>query len=402
MTPTETGRIGRREIASTGIIWFERLWGATWPTSGVVAIFVAIALLDVLPQLPVWLHILLLLGFVGALGLSLRIQVQRLRRPNRFDGRRRLEQVNDLPHRPLTGLQEELTSGLDDPGSRALWRRHQARIAAQLAGLRVGWPKSMLPLKDQRAFRLAAGLLLVIGLFSGGGDAGARLLRAIEPQFGPAVPDVPISAEIQITPPAYTSVAPIFFDGTVAAGGAIGVPSGSRLLVQVHNSENQPALSSVGSNEALQRFSEQTWRTESVVEVEETTQTEITVSVEDEQLLQLPVVVVPDARPLVTFATPPAATQRAALRLQFTVADDYGVDRVQAHVTRPGGPVQDASRALALDLPLSGRAANRRFQHQFSRPNVASLGRFAGRDPATRDRQCRSGRPIGLCFLRLA
>ena len=71
MTPTQTGRIGRREIASTGIIWLERLWSATWPTSGVVAVFVAIALLDILPQLPAWLHIIVLLGFVGALGFLL-------------------------------------------------------------------------------------------------------------------------------------------------------------------------------------------------------------------------------------------------------------------------------------------------------------------------------------------
>ncbi len=356
MTSGTIGRIGRREVASTGIIWVERLWTATWPTSGVLAVFLGVALLDVLPMLPAWLHIIVLLGFAAAFAYSLRVQVQRLKAPSRFDGRRRLEQVNDLPHRPLTVLREDQVSGTDDPGARALWQRHQARIAAQLAELRLGWPRSRLPLKDQRAFRLATALLLVIGVFAGAGDAGARLLRAIGPEFGGTVPNAPLSAELQITPPEYTGVAPVFFDGTTIPGAAIGVPSGSRLLVQVHNSEDQPALTSVAGDTVLQQFSEQTWRAEADLEVEERTTSAIAVSVGDAQVLQLPIILVPDTAPLVTFATPPASTQRAALRVQYTVADDYGVDQVQADITRPDGLAQDMSRAIVLNLPLSGRA----------------------------------------------
>ncbi len=356
MTSNKIDRISRREAASTVIIWLERLWSASWPTLGIVALFLATALLDVLPALPGWLHVIALVAFAAALVVALAHQIRRLRPPNRRDGRRRLERVNNLSHRPLTVLREELVAGDDDPGAIALWRQHRARVATRLATLRVGWPRSPLPLRDPRAFRLAAVLLLTIGLFSGGDDAGARLLRAIEPKFGPAIATEPISAELQITPPEYTNVAPIFFDGSAVDGAAIGVPSGSRVLAQVHDSEAQPALTATDSNATFERFSEQTWRAETIVEADEATPVDIAVTVGANQLIQVPIVVVPDQPPLVTFATPPTATRRAALRLQFTVADDYGVDRVQAGITRPDGLATDAGRAMDINLPLSSRS----------------------------------------------
>ncbi len=356
MKTREVRRLGRREAASTAIIWIERLWSMTWPATGVIAVFLAVALLDLLPSLPGWLHAIVLVAFFVALAVSIVRQVTTLRAPARPDGRRRLEVVNDLSHRPLTVLNDALAAGGDDPGAAALWRRHQARVAAQLARLRIGHPRSLLPLRDPTAFRLAVMLVLIVGLVSGGGDAGARLLRAVEPQFGAPVASQPISAEMQVIPPEYTNVPPIFFDGQDAAGAAIGVPSGSRVLAQVHNSQEQPSLIAGAHEENLQQFAGQTWRGETLVEADETTQSELSVELSGDQLVRLPIVVVPDEPPLVTFATPPAATPRAALRLQFTVADDYGVERVQAGVTRPGATANDAGRDIELNLPLSGRA----------------------------------------------
>ena len=355
MKSSETNRIARRETASTIIVWLERAWSATWPSSGVIALFLSIALLDLLPALPAWLHVVILAGFAVVLAMSFVHQVRRLQRPNRRDGRRRLEQVNDLLHRPLTGLREELAAGENDPGTIALWQLYKIRLAARLAYLRIGWPRSLLPLRDPRAFRLAATLILTIGLFSGGSDAGARLLRAIEPQFGAANPDESLAAEIQVTPPGYTNVSPIFFNGVGADGAAVGVPSGSRVLVQVHNSADQPFFTVTDREQGLEQFAEQTWRAETVVESDKTTPTQLTVTLDGDQLLQLPIVIVPDEPPSVTFATPPSATPRAALRLHFTVADDYGVTQVQAAITRPEASDAKSASNIELNLPLSGR-----------------------------------------------
>ncbi len=205
--------------------------------------------------------------------------------------------------------------GREHPETVGLWRHHQNRLAAGLARLRVGWPQSVLPRRDPRAMRLAVGLLLIIGLFSGGGDIGARLLHALEPNFATAGDGLPITAEIQVTPPEYTNIAPIFVDGASVGSGAVGVPSGSRILAQVHNGHVQPTLRLGGDEKALQAFAEQTWRAETTVEATETTPLEIQVRVNDNSLLRVPIVVVPDTTPVVTFATPPAATRRAALRL---------------------------------------------------------------------------------------
>ena len=150
-------------------------------------------------------------------------------------------------------------------------------------------------------------------------------------------------------------MSPIFFDGAVADGAAIGVPSGSRILVQVHNSANQPSFTVINREQRLEQFAKQTWRAETVVESDQRIPTELTVTLDGDQLIQLPIVIVPDEPPLITFATPPSATPRAALRLHFTVADDYGVERVQADITRPEASATDAVRGIELNLPLSGR-----------------------------------------------
>ena len=53
------------------VLWWERLWPAFWPAVGTAGLFLAVALFDILPALPSWLHALLLVGFAGALGYAL-------------------------------------------------------------------------------------------------------------------------------------------------------------------------------------------------------------------------------------------------------------------------------------------------------------------------------------------
>ena len=60
MTSNKIDRISRREAASTVIIWLERLWSASWPTLGIVALFMAAAF---------WGGFLIFVAWQGTAGL---------------------------------------------------------------------------------------------------------------------------------------------------------------------------------------------------------------------------------------------------------------------------------------------------------------------------------------------
>ena len=64
----------RRQTLSWLAIYWERLWPALWPVVGLLGLFVALALLDIPPHLPGWLHFALLLAFAisvfGALNMA--------------------------------------------------------------------------------------------------------------------------------------------------------------------------------------------------------------------------------------------------------------------------------------------------------------------------------------------
>jgi len=98
--------------------------------SSVAGVFVALALLDLPQRLPAWLHLLLLLGFGGALGWTAWRGFRGFALPGVAAAERRLETASGLKHRPLAALSDRPTG--DDPQALALWRAHQARAAAQI------------------------------------------------------------------------------------------------------------------------------------------------------------------------------------------------------------------------------------------------------------------------------
>ena len=93
---------------------WERLWPPLWPVVGIFGAFLALALGDVLPLLPGWLHILMLVAFVAAIAVAAVSLVRRYRPADADAARHRLERNNQLAHRPLTALADHLAAGRDD------------------------------------------------------------------------------------------------------------------------------------------------------------------------------------------------------------------------------------------------------------------------------------------------
>lgn len=362
----------RRLLAlASGALFWERLWPRLWPAACVFGVFVALALIDVLPLFPDWLHAGVLLLLAAALIAALIWAWPGFRKIPREAARARIERDNDLSDHPLAALEDRLAAGRGDRLAEALWGRHQQRMAAMVRRLRVRWPRPGLARHDPWGLRAGVLLALVVGLVAARQDAGPRLLRAIDPGFDAG--RLPPVVELWITPPAYTGVAPMFFTTDVArlaAAGPVGpaaaptrsdipVPSGSGALVRASGVGRAPVLA-VGSARtkfvslASETDGKQAWRAETTLDQGD----RILVRAGRHALAEWPIQVLPDAPPTAAFAEPPAEEGNGLLSIAFEASDDYGVNELAAVVNAVDDQEAAAGQALRVQLPLNRPGAS--------------------------------------------
>lgn len=359
----------RLRLAQAAIAW-ERLWPALWPAVLVAGTFVIVALLDLLPQLPGWLHLLILVGFAAAFLAALAGNLSRFRFPRLDEAARRLERDGGVLHRPLSALVDRPAGGADRAAT-GLWQAHQERLRAQLKRLRLRPPRAGLARHDQLGLRAALLLLLTIGIAAAGADWKGRLADAATPRIAGLDRGAPLVLDLWITPPAYTGVAPLVVSAGTPEESAsearsdgsqepapeaptqrvLEIPEGSRVIAQLQGGRGEAVLT-IG--EITLPFDE----TEPDIRRVEGTilgGDRLAVLQNDRVVAEWPLSVTPDEAPTVKFATPPAATERAALRLEFEARDDYGITAVTAVIRRSdGGPTPDGKDSIELPLTHGG------------------------------------------------
>lgn len=363
--PQKSARGGRRYrllllLAGLALAW-ERLWPRLWPAVCLVGVFLAVALLDVLPRLPDWLHVAILVGFLAACGGALVWALPALRPIRRREARARLERDSGLPDQPLQALEDRLAAGREDSLAEALWRRHRERMAALAGALRVRWPNAEMSRHEPWGVRAGVLILLVVGWTAGFSDPGARLGRALDPGLRGRAQQAQV--EVWITPPAYTRVSPIYLSntagGSLAAAGnsAINIPVGSTLLARVSGVSRAPELSLSGQVVPFQPLGEasggEAWRVEAPIDGGD----RISVHSGRRELATWPVSVASDTPPRVAFGHPPAAEGNGQLLLAWRASDDYGIAEVSAIITSAAAgelPPGEAEEPLRLPLPLGG------------------------------------------------
>ncbi len=325
-------------------MFWERLWPGLWPLLAVAGLFLLVALLDLLPQLPAVLHGLLLLGFALALAAAAWRGWQGFRAPDAAAAERRLEQASGLRHRPLATLSDRPAG--DDPTALALWRAHQQRAAAAIRRLKVGTPHPGLPARDPQALRLGLLLAVLAGFGIAGVEAPERLRRAVQPHLAAARPAPVLRIEAWVTPPAYTGAAPIFLD---AAGGRATVPAGSRLQLALSGGQGPaPELVSAAGRQEFRGLDGASFTAELVLEEGQ----RLAISRNGQEVVAWTLAVQADSPPVVAFTEPPARAPRGlAVRLPWRAEDDWGVVALRAEArldARPNAP------PLVLELPLPG------------------------------------------------
>ncbi|HEY0526240.1 MAG TPA: TIGR02302 family protein [Stellaceae bacterium] len=361
----------RLRLAAAALAW-ERLWPALWPAVAVLGVFAVVALFDLLPLLPGWLHAASLVLFVAALGAGLVLAWRRFDLPGTAAARRRLEQASGLAHRPLAALSDRIAGGAgQDPAAAALWEAHLRRMQEATRRLRIGVPAAGLVAHDPWGLRAAIGLALFLAVFAAGDQWRQRVARALSPSVSlRAAPATPPSLDIWVTPPDYTGLPPQFLQRDHQAD-TVSVPVGSTVLAQVSGGSAVPHLSIVGAPAAdkppadkasadktgasaapaasdFARVDAHDFKATATV----TAGRRIAVEQGGSTLGSWPIEVVPDQPPQIAFAQPPQRTQRAALRFDYQATDDYGVETVRATIR-----LQDRRDAepLTLDLPLPGQ-----------------------------------------------
>jgi uncharacterized protein (TIGR02302 family) len=337
----------RLRLAGAALVW-ERLWPGLWPATGIAGAFLVVALFDLLPRLPGAVHAALLAVLAASIALALLAGLRRFRLPDRGAERRRIERASGLAHRPLTALEDRLSTGGGDAATVALWQAHRERMVAKTRRLAIGWPAAGLVRRDPFALRAALALLLVIGAVDAGRDWPQRLWRALTPSFAPKGPAAAVALDIWMTPPEYTGLPPQFLPvGAAATTEPVAVPVGSTVLAQVHGGRTPPRLDVDNTATDFARIDDSNFKGSATLSAGH----RLAVEQDGRTLGTWPITIVPDLPPKIDFAKSPQRTQRGALRFEYQASDDYGVESAKAILTRPEDP---SGEKLTLDLALRG------------------------------------------------
>jgi hypothetical protein len=347
---SDAGRTRTFVTAACGVLAWERIWPALWPASGIAGLFVAAALFDVFAVLPWPLHALMLASLITAMGLLLFFAFEGVRWPGWLEGARRVERDSTLVHRPISESTDALAAGAGDAYAEALWKAHLSRRLADIGRLRLSPPRSDLPRRDPRALRYLVLLLIAAGALVANGDWNRRLAAA----FGPGTAEAGnITLDAWIDPPPYTGEPPLYLARDDSR--LVTVPTGSTINLRIHGASHAPYVSldsasvSGGSGEYA--------GTGRVV-----ADTSLVVRAGGRTIGNWRLHVLPDDKPVIAFASPPARTDHDALKLAFTAGDDYGVVQARA-IIRPHGRY---GKPLVVDLPLDSASAKTLSQTSYS------------------------------------
>ena len=362
----------RKVRASRMTLYFERLWPRLWLILGVAGLFLLVSLLNIWAHLPQPAHIALLAGFVIA-ALAAVIYAARVSYPGRAEAVRRLERASGIPHRPASSYEDTITANADDPRTTAIWQAHRARLAAALARLRVGPPHPRTDRADPVALR-ALLMLGVVAVASLVGDSTADRLRSAF-RFNSLAALSSARLDAWVTPPSYTTRPPVMLaDG--ARGGTLSSSTPAKLIEVPERSVLIVRATGSGLGElSLEVMNEGTTEKQSVAakapeagkssgsgaEISELRyelrkSAEVRVLASGSELARWPFYVIPDKAPKIALTKDPERTRRGALKLDYTVEDDYGVVSAEAKVKKaePQQKSADASKDWARPEPLKG------------------------------------------------
>ncbi|MGE0630230.1 MAG: TIGR02302 family protein [Hyphomicrobiaceae bacterium] len=347
----------RKTRLSRAALFFERLWPRLWLVLAIVGLFLAVSLAGLWGSLGATAHQIVLAGF-GLTLLAAIVFASRVKVPTREEAIRRLETRSGIPHRPATSYEDTLTLNQGDPTTNSIWQAHRQRLADLIRRLRVGPPAPRTDRHDPFAMR-ALLMLGVMLLFAFAGDRTRDRLSAAF-HFGPPITAAEARLDAWVTPPPYTSKAPLLLaDG---ARGGLMLAGADGQVLEIPENSNLIARSS-GANAVKLTLEITPEGGEKVIEkakdpdpkegkadgppVSEVRYTlkrsgKVRVTAGGSTLASWNFVVVPDQPPHITMTRTPQISPRGSMKLFYKMGDDYGIDTAEVVFERlkpdPGDP----------------------------------------------------------------
>ncbi|HAH09465.1 MAG TPA: hypothetical protein DCL48_05120, partial [Alphaproteobacteria bacterium] len=175
------GDIKRQIRLSWLALLVERFWPALWPSTGIIGVFIIVAMVGGFHSLPGGIHMLALIAFAGAFVVSVVWSVRGQSIPTRTNALRHLERSSGLEHRPITGLEDQIgLKGGQSEIADVLWRAHRQQLFQRIRDLKVTWPTVDLSTRDRYAIRMFILLVLIASVIYAGPEAPARLAAAFD------------------------------------------------------------------------------------------------------------------------------------------------------------------------------------------------------------------------------
>ncbi len=289
-----------------------------------------------------------------------------------------------LPGHPLAALEDGQALGAGDPGARAVWIAHRARMARVAENARAVPPDLRLASRDPYALRLAALVLLGAALVFAGGEGLRGVGAAIRPAGPSQIASGP-SFEGWAEPPAYTG-RPTLYLPDVRADGPIAVPAGTRVTIRVYGgeAENFSLAESVSGTTTTAIAS--TAPGIASAEFEVRGDGDVTLTRGGGALGHWSFAAEPDLAPVISLAQPIAMVEDGKTRIAYTARDDHGIIGAQAEIVldpsradrRYGLAVAPMARpALSVDLPMpmtgAGAEVNEALVDDFAKHPFAGL-----------------------------
>jgi uncharacterized protein (TIGR02302 family) len=380
--PGLTTRLARTRIAVRATMIVERGWPLVLPLLLVVSLFLSLSWLGVFRVLPDAMRLAAMIVLAAA-ALAALYPLRFFRHPTTAEIDRRIEHANSLAHTPVL-VQTDRPSSRDDQGggafAEALWREHQRRMAASLAGIGGDLPKTHVADRDPWGLRAAMALLLATAFAFSFGPLGGRVDDGFRAHSW--LETVPPRVDAWVTPPVYTGRAPVFLTATanvnaqaatdpaMPAASFFTVPENSELSLRVTGGSGEEALTFVDAAGNVRDIAAQgagsadaepaipPVASDSVRQFASklTGDGVLTLKSGEREISSWTFAVTPDRAPAIRFTDEPKRAVNGALELAYEIEDDYGATEALADFELDEAPVPDArplygAPEMKLSLP---------------------------------------------------
>ncbi|GJL84596.1 MAG: membrane protein [Micavibrio sp.] len=321
-------KLGRKRKTALLVMLFEQASLHCWRLFFWALLFCALWMI----QIPAFFGspgavITLVVFFIGCIYLYKK-DLRRFQWPSKKEIDRRLEKASNLKHRPISGLQDDLSNPAKYE-TRTLWEDSKTHMLAALARLKTPHPKAFTAKKDPYAIRLGIVLLFIIGLSVSGPRWDERIWNGLTPVSYTMDFKKADGISLWVTPPEYTGMSQIILEGSGKKQEIVKIPVGSQVKIRVTGGLGHPALKIGETTTPLEHLGDDSYGLET--EVPEGVQFTIKQMFITRSSWNYKLI--PDTPPVIEAKTPHEILQNGQIRFPLTVTDDYSVKDITMTMT---------------------------------------------------------------------